>query len=264
MNNFLCLSVLDSHVFKVRRSLFAIIIITRVYLLAWVCVTVCVWRCMHEEVRGQHVGASSLHFLHGWTLTPSQREGLQDRTFPWGHFLWLPWDLAHCESSGYGVRSRGEPPFRTRWGDRRWRSHPPPRSVLSFCTAWGGREGRRREDIPEDQLSPGNWWELPLLRSCPFLSSSPVDSLGRIPKAGKWPEKVHLASLSELLMACEEREGAGMEGGCWCWRMMGTQTSSVPLPALWWTRASQLLPPLDTETQCGCLKKCTELPSWVA
>lgn len=53
-----------------------------------------------------------------------------------------------------------------------------------------------------------------MLRSRPFLSSSPVDSLGRIPKAEKWPEKVRLASLSELQMTCEEREGAGQEGGC--------------------------------------------------
>lgn len=34
-----------------------------------------------------------------------------------------------------------------------------------------------------------------------------MDSLGRTPKAGKWSEKVHLASLSEFLVTYEERGG---------------------------------------------------------
>lgn len=263
MNNFLCLSVLDSHVFKVRQSLFNyyyyMCLFTCMSLCNCVCVSLYAWRGQRTACGSQFSTSTTWMILHPFPEGGSSRQNISLRTFPvvatrpgplWVVRLW-------CQS-------RGEPGFRTRWGDRRWRSHPPPWSVLSFCTAWGGGKGRRREDIPEDQLSPGNWWELPLLRSRPFLSSSPVDSLGRIPKAGKWPEKVRLASLSELLMACEERGGADMEGVCWCWWMMGTQTSSVPLPVLWWTRASQLFPPLDTETECGHLKKCTELPSWVA
>lgn len=86
MNNFLCLSVLDSHVFKVRRSLFSIIIITRVYLLAWVCVTVCVSlyarRGQRSACGSQFSPSPTWMILHPFPERGSSRQNVSLRTFP--------------------------------------------------------------------------------------------------------------------------------------------------------------------------------------